>query len=112
MSRLGALADGLGLDRRFTENRGAAGRTPELWQLDLVGSWPFALGEGRLEAFAELSNLLDSQDAVSLDERWTVLDDGQITGLDPDQQRTAGTWGEPLVVQRPMELRVGLAYRW
>ncbi|RLE19729.1 MAG: hypothetical protein DRJ65_19760, partial [Acidobacteria bacterium] len=76
VSRLGALADGLGLDRRFTESRGTAGRTPELWRLDLVGSWPFAIGKGRLEAFAELSNLLNSQEAVRLDERWTMLDDG------------------------------------
>ncbi len=112
VSWLGALADGLGLDRRFAGNRGAAGRTPELWRLDLVGSWPFALGEGRLEAYLELSNILNSQRAISLDERWTLLDDGQVAGLDPDEQRTAGTWGEALVVQKPLELRVGLAYSW
>jgi len=112
VSRLGALADGLGLDRRFTENRGTAGRTPELWRLDLVGSWPFAIGKGRFEVFGELSNLLNSQKAVRLDERWTLLDDGQIAGLDPDEQQTTGTWGEALVVQKPMEIRVGLAYRW
>lgn len=112
VSRLGALADGLGLDRRFTENRGSAGRTPELWRLDLVGSWPFEVGMGRVEVYLELSNLLDSGRAVRLDERWTLLDDAQAAGLDPDEQRTAGTWGEPLVVQRPLELRVGLAYRW
>ncbi len=112
VSRLGALADGLGLDRRFTENRGSAGRTPELWRLDLVGSWPFALGKGRLEAFAELSNILNSQSAISLDERWTLLDEDQVAGLESHEPQTAGTWGEPLVVQKPMEIRVGLAYRW
>ncbi|MEN8162602.1 MAG: hypothetical protein ABFS37_00595 [Acidobacteriota bacterium] len=112
VSRLGALADGLGLDRRFIDSRGSGGRTPELWRLDLVGSWPFDLGKGRLEAFAELSNLLDSQRAVRLDERWTVLDETQVDGLDSDGQRTAGTWREPLMRQRPLEMRIGLAYRW
>ena len=112
VSRLGALADGLGLDRRFTDSRGSGGRTPELWRLDLVGSWPFALGKGRLEAFAELSNLLNSQRAVRLDERWTVLDETQVGGLDPQEQQTAGTWRQPLIVQRPLEVRLGLAYRW
>jgi len=112
VSRLGALADGLGLDRRFIDSRGSGGRTPDLWRLDLVGSWPFDLGKGRVEVFAELKNLLDSQRAVRLDERWTVLNEAQIDGLDPDEQRTAGTWREPLIVQRPLEVRVGLAYRW
>lgn len=112
VSPMGALADGLGLDRRFVESRGSAGRSPELWRLDLVGSWPFPLGGGHLEAFAELSHLLGSQTARSLDQRWTLLNEVQAEGLDPDEQRTNGTWREPLVVQRPMELIVGLAYSW
>jgi len=112
VSRLGALDDGLGLDRRFLEHRGSAGRTPELWRLDFVGSWPFEVGKGRLEAFAEVSNILNSQEAIRLDERWSLLDEGQAVGLDPGEQRTPGTWGELLLVQRPLELRVGLAYSW
>lgn len=112
VSRLGALADGFGLDRRFVETRGSAGRSPELWRLDLVGSWPFPVGRGQLEAYAELNNLFGSQTAVSLDQRWTLLDEVQADGLDPAEQRTTGTWREPFVVQRPMELIVGLAYTW
>ncbi len=112
VSRLGALTDGLGLDRRFVEGRGSAGRTPELWQADLVGLWPFEIGRGRFEAFVELRNLFDSQRAVVLDERWTVLDGVQAAGLEPEDQRTDGTWGQTMIRQHPMELRAGLTYRW
>lgn len=112
ISQLGALADGLGLDRRFVGNRGSAGRTPELWRLDLIASWPFEVGAGEFEAFIDISNLLDSQQAVIIDERWTVVDETQISNLEVDGQETQGTWGEPLAKQRPLELRLGLAFRW
>lgn len=112
VSPMGGLADGLGLDRRFVEERGSAGRSPELWRLDLIGSWPFEVGGGHLEVYAEISNLLGSQTAVELDQRWTVLDQVQAEGLDSNAQRTNGTWRMPLVVQRPMDLVFGVAYAW
>ena len=112
VSRRGALSDGLGLDRRFVDSRGDAGRSPDLWRLDVVGSWPVEIGVGRLEFFVEVLNLLNSQRATRLDERWSLLDDDQAEGLDPEAQRTDGTWREPLERIAPLEGRLGLAYRW
>ncbi len=112
VSRLGALGGGYGLDRRFVDSRGSAGRTPELWLTDIVCSWPFDVGSGVLVARIEIRNLLNRQAAIAVDERWTLLDETQAEGMDPGSQRTPGTWGEALVNQKPLEAHLGIAYRW
>ncbi|MCD4748714.1 MAG: TonB-dependent receptor [Thermoanaerobaculales bacterium] len=112
ISRLGALSDGFGLDRRFIDGRGGAGRTSGLWRADVVMSWPFEVDSGVLEARFEAANLLNSHRAVVQDERWSLLDEDQAAGLDREAQYTPGTWGEPLITQAPLEIRLGLGYRW
>jgi hypothetical protein len=112
VSRLGGLDGGFGLDRRFVEGRGSAGRTPSVWQLDGLVVWPFDLGSGVLEARMEVLNLLDRGTAYRFDERWSVLDENDAAGLDAGDQQSSSYWGRPLVVQRPLEVRIGLSYGW
>ena len=75
-------------------------------------SWPFEVDSGVLEARFEAANLLNSHRAVVQDERWSLLDEDQAAGLDREAQYTPGTWGEPLITQAPLEIRLGLGYRW
>lgn len=112
VSRLGSLGDGLGLDRRFVDQRGSAGRTPELWRLDLVGSWPFEFGGMDAAVTFNVFNALNAQRAVEVDQRWSVLDESAALGLTVDQQRTSGTWRRPLRRQNPLELTVGIRVGW
>jgi hypothetical protein len=112
ISRRGALADGFGLDRRFVDRRGAAGRTPAVWSTDVAVSWPVDVGPGVLEARLDLINLLDQETAVLVDERWSLLDELGAAGLTTAEQRTGATWGRAIERQRPLEARIGLTYRW
>ncbi len=112
VSQLGALDGGFGLDRRFVDDRGSAGRTPELWHTDVVLSWPFEVGSGTLMARVEIRNLLNRQAAITIDERWSLLDETGAAGTDVLSQHSPGTWGQPLETQRPLEARFGFAYRW
>ncbi len=118
VSKLGAHRT-YGLDERFITPRGTEGRTPDWMNWDLHLAYPFEIGDFRLEAMFDVFNLLDDQEAVELDQRWTTLDPSDYPdGVAPPDEgtneayRTNDNWGEPLVYAPPRNIRVGLKFSW
>jgi hypothetical protein len=105
-SRLGAEDAGLGLDRRVIGDRGGAGTTADLWWLGAQASWTWPLGNGELELCLEARNLLDSDAALSADDRFAVSAEA-----DGESAENPG-WGRAHRVVAPPEVRVGVAWSW
>lgn len=110
LSRRGAIEPGFGLDRRFVEARGSAGRGPSTWQVDINLMLPLA--EGGPDLRIEVLNLFFQQKAVEIDQRWSLLSRDQARGLTPEEQLTPGSFGKALRYQRPPEARLSLIWRW
>jgi hypothetical protein len=113
VSKLGAHPS-YGLDERFVTTRGSEGRTEDWMNWDIHLSYPFAVGDYRLEAMIDIFNLFDNQVAVEVDNRWTVYgpgDEADAPGGDINAQTNDG-WGDPLVLAPPRNIRVGLKFSW
>jgi hypothetical protein len=105
--------------QRFITPRGSAGRTPELFTLDLHLGYTLRMGNAlSVSLFGDLFNVTDSQRAVSVDEIWTFARADRTE--DPSECGGPGTgpgtncpqgnpnWGEPLTFQEPRTLRLGV----
>jgi len=110
LSRLGALQAGYGLEERFVERRGSAGRGPSNWQMDVNLLVP--LRDGFPDLRIEVLNLFFQRKAAEIDQRWSLLRPDQIADLSPEEQQTPGSWGEPLRYQPPPEIRLSLLWRF
>jgi hypothetical protein len=105
-SRLGAESAGLGLDRRVIGQRGAAGTSETLWWFGAAARWRWALSSGELELRTELRNLLGSDAALTVDQRFSTTD-----GSSGETAALPG-WGRALDVVAPPEARVGVVWTW
>ena len=62
--------------------RGSAGRGPSDWEADLQVSYPVRLGGSRrLNLFMDVFNLFNRQEAIQLDERYNLIEDGGCAGI-------------------------------
>ena len=123
ISKLGSFPDFLAQDRRFSGQRGSAGRTPDLFTLDIHLAYPVRLGKVvSLEIFADVFNVLDSQKATVVDETWTIV----VADKTEDRHECGGpgtgpgtacpggnkNWGGALAFQEPRTLRFGARLSW
>jgi hypothetical protein len=105
--------------QRFITPRGSAGRTPDLFTLDLHLGYTLRMGNAlSVSLFGDLFNVTDSQRAVSVDEIWTFARADRTE--DPNECGGPGTgpgtvcpqgnpnWGAPLTFQDPRTLRLGV----
>jgi hypothetical protein len=105
--------------QRFITPRGSAGRTPDLFTLDLHLGYTLRMGNAlSVSLFGDLFNVTDSQRAVSVDEQWTSAQKDRTE--DPNECGGPGTgpgtncpqgnpnWGAPLTFQDPRTLRLGV----
>jgi hypothetical protein len=85
----------------FLVERGSAGRTPAVWDLDLRISyqWPTGLLPGRGRIILDLRNVGSPRTAVLLE---------QYKFLDPANSVLNPTFGQAKAYQPPMSLRLGL----
>lgn len=124
VSKLGRFPGRGGFGRRYITPRGSAGRTPDLYSLDLHLAYPVNLGKGSLtaELFADVFNVANSQKATQVDETWTFAAAAKTTdpnecggpGTGPDTTCPDGNpnWGGPLAFQNPRNLRFGVRLTW
>ena len=130
ISKLGSLAGTtqkssyFGRGRRFITPRGSAGRTPDLFTLDLHLAYPVHFGKGGLtvDLFADLFNVANAQKATQVDQIWTFATAANTE--DPNECGGPGTgegtvcpdgnpnWGGPLAFQNPRTLRLGIRLSW
>ena len=108
---------------RFVTPRGDAGRTPDVWFVDLRLQQPLRLRSGLdLHLLADLFNVTNQQSAMGVDEIWTfnvmerTLDPGECggpgTGPGTDCPLGNSLWGTATHFQRPRTLRVGVKLSW
>jgi outer membrane receptor protein involved in Fe transport len=108
---------------RFVAPRGSAGRTPDIWRLDLRLGYSLGLGSGlELGLVADIFNLTNQQRATAVDETWTWLP--LFETVDPNECGGPGTgpgtecpwgnpnWGSPVAFQLPRTLRLGAKLSW
>ncbi len=109
--------------QRFITPRGSAGRTPDLFTLDLHLGYTLRIGSAlSVSLFGDLFNVTDSQRAVSVDEIWTNArkdrtEDpnecgGPGTGPGTDCPQGNPNWDAPLTFQDPRTLRLGIRLSW
>jgi hypothetical protein len=110
--------------RRFITPRGSAGRTPDIFTIDLRAEYPISLQKGSLTiaVFADVFNVTDTQKPTYVDEMWTFAAARQTE--DPNECGGPGTgpgtacpdgnpnWGGPVLFQAPRALRVGARLSW
>ncbi|MFN2386229.1 MAG: carboxypeptidase regulatory-like domain-containing protein [Thermoanaerobaculia bacterium] len=108
---------------RFVAPRGSAGRTPDLFTIDLRTEYPFLHKSGlTLSVFADVFNLTDNQKPIFVDEIWTYL--GARRTEDPNECGGPGTgpetscpsgnpnWSKPILFHTPRTLRLGTRLSW
>ncbi len=108
---------------RFVTPRGSAGRTPDVWYIDLHMQYPWRVRPSlTLHLVGDLFNVTNEQSPTRVDEIWTLaalertLDPGECggpgTGLGTDCPSGNPLWGTPLEFQRPRALRIGAKLSW
>jgi hypothetical protein len=110
ISKLGAHPI-YGANERFVTPRGSAGRTPDIWNIDLHLQYPISFGAGTdLALIVDVFNISDEQEAAAVDQTWTLASrDAQgrpLPGLANDPQQNP-LWGTPLAYQSPRTIRLG-----
>jgi len=121
ISKLGAHPI-YGSDERFVTARGSAGRTPDVWNLDVSFAYPIAFGDTDLKLLVDVFNITDQQEATTVDQTWTNASRDEngdaLPGLAGDcggpgtgegTACAAGNprWGTPTSFQTPRTIRLG-----
>ena len=112
-----------GLGQRFITERGSAGRTPDIYTIDLHLSYSIPIGKVlSLSLMGDVFNLTDAQRAVAVDEIWTnaiaatTLDPNECggpgTGPGTDCAQGNSNWGGALTFQEPRTVRLGARLTW
>ncbi len=104
---------------RFISPRGSAGRTPDLWTLDLHVRYPIRLRKQVVfNLIADLFNVTNNQRATHVDQvwNWTVAnettDPNECGGADPTCLDGNPSWGTPTAFQAPRAIRLGTKLNW
>ena len=86
----------------FLTKRGAEGRTPDNYEVDLHLGYPLALGRITVNLLADVFSLLDAQRAVLVDQRWGFQesDNALSTPANPDYRK-------PVLRTPPRTIRLG-----
>lgn len=87
----------------FLTNRGAEGRTPSNYDIDVHLGYPIPLRKAQLNILLDVFSLLDTQRAVLVDERWGFQesDNASPTPVNPN-------YGQAVVRTAPRSVRLGL----
>jgi outer membrane receptor protein involved in Fe transport len=125
ISKLGAHPI-YGANERFVVPRGSAGRTPDVWNLDVHFQYPISLGAGNdLKLIVDVFNITDQQEAATVSQTWTNASRGAdgrpLPGLANDcggpgtgdgTACPAGNplWGTPTSYQTPRTIRLGAKF--
>lgn len=108
---------------RFVTPRGSAGRTPDVWFIDLHLQYPLQIRDRvTVSLIGDLFNVTNQQSTTRVDEIWTLAPRERT--LDPAECGGPGTgfgthcplgnplWGTALEFQRPRSLRLGARLSW
>jgi outer membrane receptor for ferrienterochelin and colicin len=96
-------SDAYGRYEFFLTERGAEGRMPDNYELDLHLGYPIALGPVDINVLVDVFSLLNVQRAVILDQRWGFqeVDNASPTPVNPN-------YGQPTLRTPPRVVRLGV----
>ena len=102
MTRYG-YSDAYGRYEFFLTTRGAEGRTPANYDLDVHLGYPIRVGAAKVNLLLDVFNLLDTQRGVLLDERWGFqeADNASSTPVNPGYKK-------PVIRTAPASARLGV----
>jgi hypothetical protein len=96
-------SDAYGRYEFFLTERGAEGRNPDEYEMDVHLSYPLEVKRVTINFLADIFSVLNAQRAILLDQRWgfAEADNASPTPVNPN-------YGEPILRTRPRALRLGL----
>jgi len=96
-------SDAYGRYEFFLGERGAAGRQPDDYEMDLHLNYPLEVKKVTINFLADVFSVLNAQRPILLDQRWgfSEADNASPTPVNPN-------YGEPILRTRPRSLRLGL----
>jgi TonB dependent receptor/Carboxypeptidase regulatory-like domain/TonB-dependent Receptor Plug Domain len=100
-------SDAYGRYEFFLTERGAEGRSPSTYEVDVHLGYPIALGSAKLNLLLDVFNLLDAQRPILVDQRWgfTEADNASPTPVNP-------RYGEAVIRTLPTSARLGVRLSW
>jgi outer membrane receptor for ferrienterochelin and colicin len=95
--------DGYGRYELFLTKRGAEGRTPSNYEMDVHLGYPLDVGPAQINFLLDIFNLLNTQRAVLLDQRWGFqeTDNAESSPVNPGYKR-------PVLRTGPTAVRLGI----
>lgn len=87
----------------FLTTRGAEGRSPSNYDIDLHLGYPIKTGTAQLNVLLDVFSLLNTQRAILLDERWDFAEAGNLS---PTPSNPG--YGKPILRTAPLSARLGL----
>jgi hypothetical protein len=96
------FSDAYGRYEFFLTKRGAEGRTPDTYEVDVHLGYPLSVGPVTINLLADVFNLLDAQRAILLDQRWgfQAADNAALTPVNRN-------YGQPVLRTGPRSVRLG-----
>ncbi len=96
-------SDAYGRYEFFLTKRGEEGRTPSNYDIDVHLGYPIDVGRAEINVLLDLFNILNSQRAVLVDQRWGFQesDNESSTPVNPDYK-------EPVLRTPPLSARIGI----
>ncbi len=96
-------SDAYGRYEFFLKQRGSEGRTPSNYDVDLHFGYPLKAGPATVNLLLDVFNMLNTQRAVLLDQRWGFeeADNASLTPVNPN-------YGRPVLRTPPTSARVGV----
>jgi hypothetical protein len=96
-------SDAYGRYEFFLTRRGAEGRNPDNYEIDVHLGYPWNVGPARINVLLDLFNILNAQKAVLLDQRWGFeeADNALSSPANPN-------YLEPVLRTPPTSVRLGL----
>ncbi len=87
----------------FLTRRGAEGRSPSNYDIDLHLGYPIPVGRAQVNVLLDVFSLFNAQRAILLDERWSFAeaDNASPTPTNPG-------YGKPVLRTAPLSARLGL----
>jgi hypothetical protein len=100
-------SDAYGRYEFFLTERGAEGRSPSNYEVDLHFGYPISIGTAKLNLLLDVFNLLNAQRPILLDQRWgfSEADNAEPTPSNP-------RYGEAVIRTPPTSARLGVRLSW
>jgi hypothetical protein len=94
-------ADLYGNNELWLTQRGALGRMPDEYELDLHLGYPFEIGPVTVNLLLDIFNLLDRQGPTDIDMTWNTLDEfATVDGSRPGCEQWGGSLYDPAIPDR------------